>query len=127
MRKSLAKTESNEYYERRMKKAKKSKSVTSRKKQSPKHDESIDTDIQTRNPQMTNEAMKMDGFNDCIIGWCERANMEEVVAYDKWKVIEKLKKGGMSGSEAMEYFYYNQLGAWVGEGTPVFIDLKRKL
>lgn len=126
MRKSLAKTESNEYYERRMKKAKKSKSVTSRKKPSPKHDESSDTDTQNLSPQRT-EAMKMDGFNDCIIGWCERANMEEVVAYDKWKVIEKLKKGGMSGSEAMEYFYYNQLGAWVGEGTPVFIDLKRKL
>ena len=126
MRKSLAKTESNEYYERRMKKAKKSKSVTSRKKPSPQPEESIDTDIQTLSPQRT-EAMKMDGFNDCIIGWCERANMDEVVAYDKWKVIEKLKRGGMTGSEAMDYFYFNQLGAWVGEGTPVFIDLKKKL
>lgn len=110
-----------------MKKEKKSKPVTSRKKPSPQPEESIDTDIRTLNPQMTNEAMKMDGFNDCIIGWCERANMDEVVAYDKWKVIEKLKKGGMTGSEAMDYFYFNQLGAWVGEGTPVFIDLRRKL
>ena len=118
--------ESNEYYERRMKKEKKSKLVLSRKKPSPQQEESIDTDIQNPNHQKT-EAMKMDGFNDCIIGWCERANMDEVIAYDKWKVIEKLKKGGMSGSEAMEYFYYNQLGAWVGEGTPVFIDLRRKL
>ena len=109
-----------------MKKEKKSKSVTSRKKPSPQPEESIDTDIQNPNHQKT-EAMKMDGFNDCIIGWCERANMGEVIAYDKWKVIEKLKKGGMSGSEAMDYFYFNQLGAWVGEGTPVFIDLKKKL
>ena len=109
-----------------MKKEKKSKSVLSRKRPSPQQDESIDTDIQTLSPQRT-EAMKMDGFNDCIIGWCERANMDEVVAYDKWKVIEKLKRGGMTGSEAMDYFYFNQLGAWVGEGTPVFIDLRRKL
>jgi len=109
-----------------MKKEKKSKSVLSRKKPSPQQKESIDTDIQTLSPKRT-EAMKMDGFNDCIIGWCERANMDEVVAYDKWKIIEKLKKSGMTGLEAMDYFYFNQLGAWVGEGTPVFIDLKKKL
>jgi len=30
-------------------------------------------------------------------------------------------KDGMTYEEAVEYFEYNQMGAWVGERTPCFL------
>lgn len=68
------------------------------------------------------EPLTMDGFDDCILGHCERFGMGEVIAYDKSKVIKKLMlDSDMTYHEALEYFEYNQLGAWMGEGTPVFV------
>ena len=50
------------------------------------------------------EMMKMDGFDDCIIGTAERYGMPTVIAYDKEKVLDKLIDGGMSIEEAEEFF-----------------------
>ena len=38
------------------------------------------------------ELLMMDGFDDCIIGVCDRYGQESIVAYDKEKVIRKLMK-----------------------------------
>lgn len=32
-------------------------------------------------------------------------------------------KDGMSHEEAIEFFYFNVIGAWIGEGTPCFAVL----
>jgi hypothetical protein len=64
----------------------------------------------------------MDGFDDCILGVCYRFGREPIVAYDYNKVIDKLQKDGMSYEEAVEFWEYNQIGAWVGEGTPCFVE-----
>ncbi len=69
------------------------------------------------------EAMFMDGFDDCICGAVERCGSPVVVAYSKIAVLEKLIGGGLTPDEAVEWMYYNQLGAWVGEHTPAFVDL----
>lgn len=70
------------------------------------------------------EAKIMDGYDDCIIGICRRFGMDDVVLYDQNKVIDKLvKDDGMTYEEAMEYFDYNQIGAWVGDGTPAFAEI----
>jgi hypothetical protein len=67
--------------------------------------------------------LKMDGFDDCIEGVVERFGQIEILCYNKEKVIEKLmKKGECTYTEALEYYEFNQLGAWVGEGTPCFLD-----
>jgi len=66
--------------------------------------------------------LKMDGFNDCILGICERFGQPPIIAYDKDKVIRKLMKD-MSEEEAVEYWEYNQLGSWMGEGTPCFVEV----
>lgn len=68
------------------------------------------------------DVMTMDGFDDCIIGVCSRFNQEAIIAYDFSKVITKLIKQGMTKEGAVEYFEYNQLGAWMGEMTPCFIE-----
>ena len=62
-----------------------------------------------------------DGFDDAIIGVAERIGMEPVVAYDVNKIIEILARD-MSEDEAVEYFEFNILGAYMGERTPVFIN-----
>ena len=75
-------------------------------------------DISEINP----EALLCDGFDEAIIGMAERINLGPVVAYDVDKMLEiMVKRDGMSYEEAMEYFDYNILGAWMGENTPVFI------
>ena len=71
-------------------------------------------------------AMKIDGFDDAIIGTLERCGQTEaVILYDKDKVIEMLMKD-MPFEDAVEYFEYNILGAYVGEGTPAFATLVNK-
>ena len=65
--------------------------------------------------------LKVDGFDDCVIGSCHRFGSDPLLAYDAEKMIVQLASDGMSQEEAMEYFDFNIIGAWVGEGTPVFI------
>lgn len=65
--------------------------------------------------------MITDGFDDCIVGLAERCGSSNVLAYDAKKIFKKLVKQGMTEDEAVEHFYFNISGAYVGEGTPVFI------
>jgi hypothetical protein len=68
------------------------------------------------------EALVMDGYDDAIIGMCHQFGRPAVVAYDMGKVIGILMRMKMSREEAVEYFEFNQIGAWMGECTPVFIE-----
>lgn len=61
-----------------------------------------------------------DGFDDAILGVAERIGMEPVVAYSTPKIIEILSRD-MTEDEAVEYFEFNILGAYVGERTPIFV------
>ncbi len=61
-----------------------------------------------------------DGFDDAILGVAERIGMEAVVAYSTPKIIEILSRD-MTEEEAVEYFEFNILGAYVGERTPIFV------
>jgi hypothetical protein len=68
------------------------------------------------------EALFCDGFDEAIIGYAERINLGPVAAYDVNKIIEILVlRDGMAHEEAVEYFYFNIHGAWMGENTPVYI------
>lgn len=64
-------------------------------------------------------------FDSCIVGLANRFGNEQCVAYDYAKIIKALKKDGMSTEEAIEYFDYNIIGSWVGDKTPMFINLVR--
>jgi hypothetical protein len=71
--------------------------------------------------------MKMDGYNDCILGTCLRFGQEPIVAYDLEKVLLKLESDGLTREEAVEWFEFNQIGAWVGDLTPCFITMEEPL
>jgi hypothetical protein len=67
------------------------------------------------------DLLKMDGYDDCIVGIVERFGQDSYFIYDKELVLEKLQKDGMSYEDALEYYEFNQLGAYVGETTPAFL------
>ena len=72
------------------------------------------------------DALLCDGFDEAIIGLAERINLGPIVAYDVDKMLKiMVERDGMTYEEAMEYFDYNILGAWMGENTPVYIQTYR--
>ena len=73
----------------------------------------------------TDEMLLADGFDEAFIGVANRFGFDCAVAtYDKGKCIEILiQRDGMDREEAEEYFDFNTLGAWVGDATPVFVDM----
>ena len=70
---------------------------------------------------LTEDAMIMDGYDDCILGVVERFGNQNHVLYDLEKVFEKLMSDGMTRDEAQEWYEFNMLGAYVGETTPSFL------
>ena len=75
--------------------------------------------METLNP----EALSADGFEGCELGVAYRAGSQPVLAYDREKCIQRLvDRDGMSREDADEFFEFNVVGAWVGDGTPIFVD-----
>tara|TARA_R100000687_G_C6425063_1_gene152935 strand:+ start:654 stop:920 length:267 start_codon:yes stop_codon:yes gene_type:complete len=64
------------------------------------------------------------GFDDAIMGIVERYGMNPVVLYNKNKCLKILqKRDGMTESEAIDFYYYNIVGAYMGEHTPCFAEI----
>ena len=66
--------------------------------------------------EMEGEFLIADGFDEAIIG-----TVNDIVIYSKTKCIEILKED-MSEEEAIEYYYFNVVGSYVGEKTPMFVE-----
>lgn len=62
------------------------------------------------------------GFDSALVGIGERFNATFAV-YDRAKVIAQLEAMGMTNEDAEEFFSFNVVGAWVGDGTPCFVSL----
>ena len=69
--------------------------------------------------EINEEMLFADGFDGALIGHIERAGMSSIACYDKYKCVEILAEN-MPYEDAFEYFYFNVLGAYVGENTPCF-------
>ena len=59
-----------------------------------------------------------DGFEEAFIGYSNNGELKAV--YDYAKCIQILQKD-MSYEEAIEYFEYNVIGAYMGKHTPIFM------
>lgn len=66
--------------------------------------------------------LEPEAFDEAIIGLASRADGLLVVAYDYMTCLEVVMRDGMDREEAEEYFEFNVIGAWSGDGTPVFVD-----
>lgn len=62
--------------------------------------------------------LKMDGFDEAIIG--KDINSNKLI-YSFTKCIQILIKD-MVEEEALDYFYYNIVGSYVGENTPIIVE-----
>jgi len=72
---------------------------------------------------MMDGGIQLPEFASCVAGTVERAGIPgTITCYDTEKVLATLRKNhGMSAEDAQEWFEFNVLGAWWGEGTPCFI------
>jgi hypothetical protein len=67
------------------------------------------------------DTLVADGFDEAIIGIGRQFN-KQLVIYDEDKCIQILmERDGMSWEEAIEFFNFNVVGAYVGEHTPIFV------
>ena len=64
-------------------------------------------------------------YDDAIIGVAHRIGQDDVIAYDYNKLCEIVAKmmGNDDIMEVMEYVEFNIMGAYVGERTPIFVDV----
>ena len=65
--------------------------------------------------------MKIDGFDDAILGVRQRKGQPDCVLYDEEKILTMLMRDGASYGDALDYYRYNILDAYVGDGTPAFL------
>jgi hypothetical protein len=64
------------------------------------------------------EILKADGFDDAVIG----IDTHMRLVYSVSKSLDILVKDDMTMEDAMEHFYYNVSGSYVGEKTPIWVE-----
>ena len=64
-------------------------------------------------------------YDEAIIGVAHRIGQDDVIAYDYNKLCEIVQKTMNNADimEVMEYVEFNIMGAYVGERTPIFVDV----
>lgn len=66
------------------------------------------------------EILTMDGYDSAVIGIDARSYR---LIYSLSRIQDILiKEHGMEAEDAIEYYNFNILGAWVGEKTPIICD-----
>ena len=60
-------------------------------------------------------------YDACIVGIGYRFSSGPLAVYSIPMVLKVMEGWGMDEEEAQEYFEYNTIGAWMGDGTPMFI------
>tara|TARA_R100000935_G_scaffold40401_1_gene61933 strand:+ start:1158 stop:1418 length:261 start_codon:yes stop_codon:yes gene_type:complete len=64
-----------------------------------------------------------DGFEGAFIGVSTRCGQPTLAVYDANKCLQILiDRDEMTHDEALEYFNFNVIGAWVGDETPLFLE-----
>lgn len=87
-------------------------------------DENENEDIRKTISDANEEALFMDGFDECIVGFTlvqTEEGSKAVACYSLPAIIKKHMDDGMSEDEAYEYFNFNQLAANVGPNSPAFL------
>jgi hypothetical protein len=80
-----------------------------------KLDKLLDTILENYSEE---EILKADGFDDAVIG----IDTHMRLVYSISKSLDILVKDGMTMEDAMEHFYYNVSGSYVGEKTPIWVE-----
>jgi hypothetical protein len=76
------------------------------------------------------EALFADGLEDAILGAAhvfDRDGQRDAIAYDYDACLDVFVRDGMTLDDAEEWMSFNVLGAYVGDGTPVFVRVAARL
>jgi hypothetical protein len=63
------------------------------------------------------EFLKADGFDSAVIGLEESSGR---LIYSVQRIVHIMMSEGETEEDALEYYYYNMEGAYVGEKTPIY-------
>lgn len=61
-------------------------------------------------------------LNCAIVGIGRRCGQDDVLVYDRRKLIQAFMDQGMTSEEASEWISFNIEGAYVGETTPIIME-----
>lgn len=64
-----------------------------------------------------------DGFDDAIIGMECSGDIPRVVYSIQLMVHVLCERDGMTEEEAVDFISYNVISSYVGEGTPIYVDV----
>ena len=68
------------------------------------------------------DTILMDGFDEALIGFCQRINEPLLAVYSYEEMVKTcIFRDGMTDEEAEEYINYNCVGAWIGVQTPIIV------
>ena len=69
-----------------------------------------------------------DGFEDALIGIGIQGGTHKAVAVYNIEKMEQIlmDRDGMDWGEAVEFLNFNTLGAYVGEHTPIYLEIKNE-
>ena len=70
--------------------------------------------------------LKEDKYDAAILGLGERFGGVEAVVYDSQMILAILEEEFGDMDDAIEWYEYNILGAWLGERTPIFVTLVKR-
>ena len=73
--------------------------------------------LEEQNP----DALFADGHDNALLGIAYRFGLEPLACYSYEKVLDNLCAMGMTLEEAEEFYSFNIEGAWMGDGTPIFV------
>jgi hypothetical protein len=85
----------------------------------------ISDEIRDELSELNPEAVVWDGFDEALIGYGSRCAMDTVAIYDYNKMIEILMRE-MLEQDAIEYLEFNIMSAWIGEGTPIIMNVMKR-
>jgi len=68
------------------------------------------------------EALLADGFEQAFVGYGYSFGSKPLAIYNEETCLEVLmERDGMTMEQAVDFFYFNVKGAYVGDGTPIFM------
>lgn len=69
------------------------------------------------------QMMTADGFDEAIIGSITSYNSGETILYSTQKILDiMVDRDEMTEEEALDFFHYNILGSYNGDGMPSFLN-----
>lgn len=80
----------------------------------------ISMPVRKGNPHKPNIALRMQGWDDCLMGVAFRCGKPDLFVYDATEIVKKLMEtGDLTKEEAFSHFQKNIAHKWLGEGTPL--------